>query len=75
MNKQTLDKVSSFEAEAAELHQRSRTAVRGDTACLDLWYPEQREVKFVQLGLMAFRAVDDIRISYDFDRDGWPLNL
>ena len=29
-------KASRFEAEAAELHQRSRTAVRGDTACLDL---------------------------------------
>ncbi|MNE46040.1 hypothetical protein D3C80_1403600 [compost metagenome] len=47
--------------------------IRGDTAFLDLWYPEQREVKFVQLGLMAVRATDDIRISYDFDRDGWKI--
>lgn len=47
--------------------------VRGDTACLDIWYPEQREVKYVQVGLMAVRAADNIRISYDFDRNGWRI--
>lgn len=47
--------------------------VRGDTACLDIWYPEQRDVKFVEIGLMAVRATDSIRISYDFDRDGWKI--
>lgn len=47
--------------------------IRGDTACLDIWYPEQREVKYVSVGLMAVRAADNIRISYDFDRDGWKI--
>lgn len=47
--------------------------VRGDTACLDIWYPDQRVIKYVQVGLMAVRAADDIRISYDFTRDGWKI--
>lgn len=27
----------------------------------------------VQIGLMDVRAADDIRISYDFERDGWKV--
>lgn len=43
---------------------------------VDLWYPrvtEGRAVREVQVGLMDVRAADDIRISYDFDRDGWVI--
>ena len=47
----------------------------GDTAHVDLWYPrnEDSQVKYVQVGLMDVRASDDIRVSYDFDRDGWKI--
>lgn len=47
--------------------------IRGDTACLDIWYPNQRDVKFVEIGLMCVRAADHIRISYDYSRDGWKI--
>jgi len=47
----------------------------GDTACVDLWYPrnDASQVKYVQIGLIDVRAADDIRVSYDFDRDGWKI--
>jgi hypothetical protein len=41
---------------------------------IDLEYPEVgTNDKFVLVGLMDVRAADDIRISYDFDRDGWKI--
>lgn len=46
----------------------------GTTACLDLWYPRVAgQPQFVELGLMDVRAADDLRISYDFERDGWKI--
>lgn len=41
----------------------------------DLWYPrcEGPRIREVQVGLMDVRAADDIRISYDFERDGWVI--
>ena len=47
--------------------------VNGDTASLELWYPGIRDVKFLKIGLMDVRAADDIRVSYDFERDGWKI--
>lgn len=63
--------------------------VTEDSIHLDLWYPpyppsvgkscfpwlgEEREnPKYLVLGLMATRAADDIRISYDYGRDGWKI--
>jgi hypothetical protein len=48
-------------------------AVIKDTAHIEIWYPRSRPVKFVEVGLMDVRAADNIRISYDFDRDGWKI--
>lgn len=47
----------------------------GDTACVDLLYPRNDDspVKYIQIGLMDVRAADDIRVSYDFNRDGWKI--
>lgn len=49
--------------------------VYGDTAQATIWYPRNKDVAFthVQVSLMEVRAADDLRISYDFDRDGWKL--
>jgi hypothetical protein len=49
--------------------------VNGDTLLIDLWYPrnDDFEVKQIQIGLMDVRAADDIRVSYDFDRNGWVI--
>jgi hypothetical protein len=47
----------------------------GDALHIDIWYPqlENSPIKAVQVGLMDVRAADDIRIEYDFERDGWVI--
>jgi hypothetical protein len=46
----------------------------GTTREIDLWYPRVDEnPAFVEVGLMDVRAADSIRISYDFERDGWKI--
>lgn len=44
------------------------------TAYIDIWYPQSEDnPKYVRLDLMDVRAADDIRVSYDFERDGWKI--
>lgn len=52
-----------------------QAAQGGDEIYLDLWYPEVEEdsIRYLVLGLMAVRAADNIRISYDFERNGWKI--
>jgi len=38
-----------------------------------LFYPRNTDVKAIHVGLMDVRAADDIRVEYDFDRDGWVI--
>ena len=46
----------------------------GTTREIDLWYPRiEGHPAFVEIGLMDVRAADSIRISYDFERDGWKV--
>jgi hypothetical protein len=45
----------------------------GESCLIDLWYPRECQVKFLQIGLMDVRAAGDIRVSYDFQRDGWKV--
>lgn len=45
-----------------------------DTILVDLWYPRiDNRPGFVEVGLVDVRAADSIRISYDFERDGWKI--
>lgn len=46
--------------------------VHEDAILVDLCYPRcgQRPTA-VEVGLSDVRAADSVRISYDFDRDGW----
>jgi len=47
---------------------------RDETLCVDFWYPRSDDAaKFIQIGLIDVRAADDIRVSYDFDRDGYLI--
>jgi hypothetical protein len=40
----------------------------------DFWYPRNPgHATHLVLGLVDVRAADSIRISYDFDRDGWLI--
>jgi len=41
--------------------------------CIDIWYPKREDPPHVQIGLVHVRAADDIRIRYDFERDGWAI--
>ena len=52
-----------------------RTAHDGTQGlAIDLWYPRAEDrPKFIEVGLVDVRAADDIRISYDFERDGWKI--
>jgi hypothetical protein len=51
-----------------EVHTHERTLY------VELMYPNCGDnVDTVQLGMCHVRAADDIRLSYDFDRDGWSI--
>ena len=44
------------------------------TFSVDLWYPRVNDnIKYIEVGLMDVRAADNIRISYDFERDGYKI--
>ena len=47
----------------------------GESLHVDLWYPrnDTSTVKSIVIGLMDVRAADGIRVSYDFERDGWKI--
>lgn len=50
----------------------SEAKIRGRLLELDLWYPGVADrVDTVELGLVDVRAADSIRISFDFERDGY----
>ena len=45
-----------------------------DIAEVNLWYPSGEEnISTIEVGLMHVRAADSIRISYDFDRNGYVI--
>jgi hypothetical protein len=47
---------------------------RGKTIGVELWYPGLGEnATHVEVGLQHVRAADSVRISYDFERDGWKI--
>ncbi len=44
-----------------------------DAITVELFYPRNSSIKAIHVGLSDVRAADDIRIEYDFDRDGWVI--
>lgn len=51
-----------------------RFEVRGSTAVFDFIYPRTDDrVRRLRVGLEDVRAANDIRIRFDFDRDGWVI--
>lgn len=46
----------------------------GDSLRLDLFYPRSEgNIKHFIIGLVDVRAANSIRVSYDFERDGWKI--
>lgn len=54
---------------------------RGDSLIAELFYPPrddhsenpQDRARYIKVDLCDVRAADGLRISYDFDRDGWKV--
>lgn len=46
---------------------------RDDSIEIDLCYPRQNKIKHVMVGISDVRASDGIRITYDFERDGYVI--
>lgn len=45
-----------------------------DIPAVELWYPRcDGNAKAIDVGLADVRASDGIRVTYDFDRDGWSI--
>lgn len=47
--------------------------VSNETAWIELKYPLLNKIKFVEIDQMSVRASDGIRVTYDYDRDGWSI--
>ena len=46
-----------------------------NTTFVELTYPRtEGNKKYIEISLLDTRAVDDIRIHFDFDRDGWVIS-
>lgn len=45
----------------------------GDSMHFDFAYPRQNQIKHLVVGLSDVRASDGIRITYDFERDGYVI--
>lgn len=76
--------LEALKARETEGHAPGDLNFRNDTLSVDLWYPniDQRpgdpprtfdHPVAVEVGLMHVRAADDIRIEYDFARDGYVI--
>jgi hypothetical protein len=47
---------------------------QGKTLSVCLWYPRSdNEFNEVEIDLVDVRAADSIRVTYDFDKDGWSI--
>jgi hypothetical protein len=58
-----------------ELDSSDQVSRHQDVLSVYLWYPrdEESRIKTIEVGLVDVRAADDIRISYDFARDGYVI--
>ena len=43
----------------------------GDTLFVELSYPRYSKINKIEINLSDVRAADGVRVSYDYDRDGW----
>lgn len=53
----------------------SQARISDQTLDIDLYYPrpQSKDATKVVLGLRDIRASDGVRLSYDFERDGWII--
>ncbi len=46
---------------------------RENSVVVEMAYPRQNKTKHIEVGISDVRASDGIRITYDFDRDGYII--
>lgn len=56
-----------------EVKPLAETRIKGNTIYAEIWYPRSEPVKYVDIDLIDIRASAGIRVSYDFERDGWRI--
>lgn len=49
------------------------TATNKDISNYEFWYPRHGNNEHLEIALVDIRSSDGIRVSYDFDRDGWKI--
>lgn len=55
-----------------QIGERQRRGIKAIT--VDLWYPRiDGHITHIEVGLCDVRSADSIRISYDFERDGYKI--
>ncbi len=47
--------------------------VNGNEFVAELQYPRNNPIQYVEVALCDVRSADGVRVSYDFDRDGWKV--
>lgn len=62
-----------MEIERFKIGERVEAYAGEDTCYITLEYPRNNKIKAIQIGLSEVRAADDVRIEYDFARDGWSI--
>jgi hypothetical protein len=67
-------KTSDYSSNNTDIHRD------GDTLSINLTYPpytnadnEDGRVRYVEIDQESVRASDGIRVSYDYERDGWKI--
>lgn len=62
------------EGKTLRLDDEAQVSRDGATIVTNFWYPRNEgHVTHIQVGIYDVRAADDIRIHYDFDRDGYAI--
>lgn len=72
--KAELDALEAGEAKRAQEARLFEAKLYGDTVLVELFYPRSEgHPKFVEVGICDVRANDGVRLSYDFDEDGFRV--
>lgn len=61
-------------ANTLSAHSQTNGRARGDVFEVEFWYPRDSKVKAVEVSLIDVRASADIRIAFDFGRNGWSIS-
>lgn len=53
--------------------QNAAIKARANVLWVDMEYPRNNPINTVEIHMQCVRAADGVRVSYDFERDGWKI--